>query len=364
VAQTPGGVTVRPVYKDPGEPIQSRVDDLVSRMTLEEKVSQLINNPKGIPRLGIPEYHWWSEGLHGVGFAGKARIFPQAIGVGASWDTDLLHRTASAIGDEARVKYQETVKDGEPVKFDGLTIWAPNINIFRDPRWERGQETYGEDPFLTAQFAIAYVTGLQGNDPRYLRAIATPKHFAVHSGPKLLRHAFDAFISPHDLESTYLPAFRAAIIQGKADSVMCSYNAVNGIPACANAFLLQSTLRDAWHFDGYVVSDCGAISDLWDNHHFAADSIHGSALAVKAGTDLSCGEQYDSLVESVKSHLVAERIIDQAVKRLFTARFRLGMFDPPNLVPYTKIPFSELDSREHRQLALRSARESMVLLKN
>jgi beta-glucosidase len=280
-AQTPGNAaptTQQPVYKNPGIPISQRVDDLVSRMTLEEKASQMINNSVAIPRLGIPEYHWWSEGLHGVGFAGMATVFPQAIGVGASWDPNLLYRTASAIGDEARAKYQDALKKGDPGKFHGLTIWAPNINIFRDPRWGRGQETYGEDPFLTARFAVAYVTGLQGNDPYYLQAIATPKHFAIHSGPELLRHTFDAVVSPYDLESTYLPAFRAAIIEGKAGSVMCSYNAVDGTPACANPFLLQETLREAWHFDGYVVSDCGAISDIWDNHHFSVDDIHGSAL--------------------------------------------------------------------------------------
>jgi beta-glucosidase len=351
-------------YKDPSLPIEKRVADLVSRMTLEEKVRQMQHTAPAIPRLGVPSYDWWSEALHGVAFAGYATVFPQAIGMAATWDHNLVHHEAEIIATEARAKYNQAQREGNHSIFFGLDFWSPNINIFRDPRWGRGQETYGEDPFLTGKLGVAFVTGLQGNDPKYFKTIATPKHYAVHSGPETLRHGFNVNASPHDLEDTYLPAFRAAVVEGHADSVMCAYNAVDGAPACANKYLLQETLRDAWKFKGYVTSDCGAVDDITTGHKFTPDNEHGSAVAVQAGTDTTCGNEYVTLVQAVKDGLIKESEIDTALKRLFTARFRLGMFDPPEAVAFNHIPFSEDDSPEHHQLALRAARESIVLLKN
>ncbi len=351
-------------YKNPDLPIAKRVDDLVSRMTLEEEASQMGYASPAIPRLGIPYYNWWSEGLHGFGRAGRATVFPQAIGAAATWDTDLIRRTAVAVSTEGRAKYEEAMATNYVGANRGLTIWSPNINIFRDPRWGRGQETYGEDPFLTARLGTAFVEGIQGEDPYYLRAVATPKHFAVHSGSELLRHITDVNISPYDLEDTYLPAFRAAVVDGGAGSVMCAYSGVDGQPDCASDLLLRNHLRDAWHFQGFVVSDCGAISDIWDNHHYTPDSVHAVALAIKAGTDLSCGDEYRDVPKAVKEGLLSKDDVNRAVKRLFTARFRLGMFDPPGRVPYANTPLATIDSAVHRALALRSARESMVLLKN
>ena len=317
-----------------------------------------------IPRLGIPYYNWWSEGLHGFGRAGRATVFPQAIGAAATWDMDLIRKTGEVVSTEGRAKYEQALATNYVGANRGLTIWSPNINIFRDPRWGRGQETYGEDPFLTARLGTAFVEGIEGHDPHYLRAVATPKHFAVHNGPELLRHITDVNVSPYDLEDTYLPAFREAVVDGKAGSVMCAYSAVDGKPDCASDLLLQDHLRDAWHFQGYVVSDCGAIDDIWDNHHYASDNVHAVALAIKAGTDLSCGDEYRDVPRAVKEGLLSKNDVDRAVKRLLTARFRLGMFDPPDRVPYAKTPLGTIDSAEHRALALRSARESMVLLKN
>ena len=351
-------------YKNPDLPIDQRVDDLVSRMTLEEEASQMGYASPAIPRLGIPYYNWWSEGLHGFGRAGRATVFPQAIGAAATWDTDLLRKTGEVISTEGRAKYEEAVATNYVGANRGLTIWSPNINIFRDPRWGRGQETYGEDPFLTAQLGTAFVVGIQGDDPHYLRGVSTPKHFAVHSGAELLRHITSIDVSPYDLEDTYLPAFRETVVDGKADSVMCAYSAVDGKPDCASDLLLQDHLRDAWKFQGYVVSDCGAIDDIWANHHYAPDNVHAIALAIKAGTDLSCGDEYREIPKAVKEGLLTKEEVDRAVKRLFTARFRLGMFDPPDRVAYAKTLMSTIDSQEHRALALRSARESMVLLKN
>lgn len=351
-------------YKNPDLPIEKRVDDLVSRMTIEEEASQMGYASPAIPRLGIPYYNWWSEGLHGIGRAGRATVFPQAIGAAATWDTDLIRQTGEVISTEGRAKYEEAVATNYVGANRGLTIWSPNINIFRDPRWGRGQETYGEDPFLTARLGTAFVEGIQGDDPHYLRAVSTPKHFAVHSGSELLRHITDVEVSPYDLEDTYLPAFRAAVVDGEAGSVMCAYSAVDGKPDCVSDLLLQDHLRDAWRFQGFVVSDCGAISDIWDNHDYAPDNVHAVALAIKAGTDLSCGDEYRDVPEAVKEGLLSKDLVDRAVKRLFTARFRLGMFDPPDRVPYAKTPLWTIDSAEHRALALRSARESMVLLKN
>jgi beta-glucosidase len=351
-------------YLNPAVPIERRVDDLVSRMTLEEKVSQMMNAAPAIPRLGIPEYDWWNEALHGVAFSGVATVFPQAIGLGATFDPQLVNRVASVISEEARAKYNEAQRRGNRARFFGLTFWSPNINIFRDPRWGRGQETYGEDPYLTGRLGVAFVKGLQGDDLRYLKVVATPKHFAVHSGPEPERHRFDAQAFERDLRETYLPAFRATITEAKAASIMCAYNRINGEPACANTHLLGDMLRSEWGFNGYVVSDCGAIEDIYRRHHFMKTPEEASALAVKRGTDLECGDTYRSLVSAVKQGKISEAEIDRAVKRLFEARFRLGMFDPPDIVPYSKIPFSANDSIEHRQLALEAARESIVLLKN
>ena len=355
-------------YLDPSLPVEQRVNDLVARMTLEEKVAQLRDHAAAIPRLAIPNYDWWNEGLHGVAFGGYATNFPQVIGMAATWDTDLVHQMAEIISTEARAKYHQAMREDQHERFFGLTFWAPNVNIFRDPRWGRGQETYGEDPFLTARMAVAFVSGMQGNDPKYLKVVSTPKHFAVHSGPEPLRHGFDVKVSPHDLEDTYLPAFRAAVTEAHAQSVMCAYNAVDGFPACASSMLLQDHLRDSWRFDGYVVSDCAAVADIANGHKFAPDFAHAAAVAVKAGTDLECqygqATAYDSLPDSLKQGLVAEADLDRAVKRLFTARFRLGMFDPPESYAYGRTPLSEVNSAEHRKLALRAAREAIVLLKN
>ena len=353
-----------PPYKDPKLPVQRRVDDLISRMTLEEKVSQMMNAAPAIPRLGIPEYDWWNEGLHGVAFSGTATVFPQAIGLGATFDERLVGRVADVISTEARAKYNEAQRRANHARFYGLTFWSPNINIFRDPRWGRGQETYGEDPYLTGRLGVAFVKGMQGDDPRYLKVVSTPKHYAVHSGPEPERHRFDAAAQERDLRETYLPAFRATVTEAHAASVMCAYNRTNGEPCCANTHLLGDILRGEWGFTGYVVSDCGAIEDIYQRHHFVKTAEEASAVALKRGTDLECGDTYHALVAAVKQGLVSKAEIDRSVKRLFEARFRLGMFDPPEMVPYSKIAFSENDSIEHRRLALDAARESIVLLKN
>lgn len=351
-------------YLNPKLPVGQRVDDLISRMTLEEKVSQMMNAAPAIPRLGIPQYDWWNEALHGVAFSGVATVFPQAIGLGATFDPPLVNRVATVIADEGRAKYHEAQRKANYNRFYGLTFWSPNINIFRDPRWGRGQETYGEDPYLTSRLGVAFVKGLQGDDPKYLKTIATPKHYAVHSGPEPERHRFDAVAAERDQRETYLPAFRATVMEARAASVMCAYNRTNGEPCCASTNLLGERLRGEWGFSGYVVSDCGAIDDIYKRHNFVKTAEEASALAVKRGTDLECGESYKALVSAVKQGLVSEAEIDRALKRLFEARFRLGMFDPPEMVPYSKIPFSANDSPQHRQLALDAARESIVLLKN
>ena len=344
-------------YLDPSLPIPQRVNDLVSRMTLEEKVRQMQHTAPAIPRLHVPSYDWWNEALHGVARSGYATMFPQAIGMAATWDTELIYREGRVISTEARAKYNQAQREGNHSIYFGLTFWSPNINIFRDPRWGRGQETYGEDPFLTSQLGMEFVRGVQGNNPKYLEAVATPKHFAVHSGPEPLRHGFDAKASPYDLEDTYFPAFRATLVDAHADSTMCSYNAINGPPACADTFLLQKTLRDEWGFHGYVTSDCGAVDDIFSGHHYAPDLAHASALAVKAGTDTTCGNEYVTLVKAVKDGLIKESEIDTSVKRLFTARMRLGMFDPKADVPFNEIPMSQVNSPANRQLSLRAARE-------
>ena len=355
-------------YMDPAVPVARRVDDLIGRMTLEEKVQQMRDHAPAIPRLGVPKYDWWNEGLHGVAFSGSATEFPQVIGMGATWDAPLVHRMGEVISTEARAKYNEAMRHDQYEMFFGLTFWAPNINIFRDPRWGRGQETYGEDPFLTSRMGVAFVTGMQGDDPSHPRVVSTPKHFAVHSGPESTRHRANVDVSAHDLEDTYLPAFRAAVSEAHAQSVMCAYNAIDGAPACANAMLLRDHLRDAWHFDGYVVSDCGAVADINTNHFYAPDMAHAAAAAVKAGTDLECGygpgQAFAALGEAVHQQLLSEADLDTALRRLFRERFDLGMFDPPASYAYGRIPLSENNSPEHRALALQAARESTVLLKN
>src|SRR6267154_2599085 len=353
----------RAAYLDPSLPLEQRVNDLVSRMTLEEKVSQMQDVAAAVPRLGIPAYNWWNEGLHGVARAGNATVFPQAIGLAATWDTDLIHRVADVISTEARAKYNDAIQHGNTGRYFGLTFWSPNINIFRDPRWGRGQETYGEDPYLTSRIGVAFVTGLQGDDQNYLKTVSTPKHFAVHSGPEVLRHRFNVPVSPHDFADTYTPAFRATIMEAHADSVMCAYNSVRGEPACANHLLFDS-LRNKWGFQGYVVSDCWAISDLHQGHGFVLTLEQAAALSVKAGTDLSCGPEFGVLPLAVRNRLLSGEDIDRAVKRLFEARFRLGMFDPPERVPWSKLTLEDNDSPAHRQIALEAARKSMVLLKN
>ena len=353
-----------PIYKKSASPIKDRVDDLVSQMTLEEKISQMVHDAPAIEQLGVPTYNWWNECLHGVGRAGVATVFPQAIGLAATWNPDLMHQVATAISDEARAKHHEAARRGIREIYTGLTFWSPNINIFRDPRWGRGQETYGEDPYLTAQMGVSFVKGLQGDDSRYLKLVATPKHYAVHSGPESDRHHFDAIADERDIRETYLPAFEACVREAKAASVMGAYNRTNGEPCCASPTLLEKILRQEWGFDGYVVSDCGAILDIYAHHKVVDTPEQAAALAVKAGCELNCGEVYPSLLDAVQQGLISEDIIDRAVKRLFTARFRLGMFDPPEQVPYTQIPYEIVDSPEHRELALRAARESIVLLKN
>ena len=351
-------------YLDPDLPLEERVEDLISRMTLEEKVSQTVHAARAIPRLGVPEYNWWNECLHGVGRAGVATVFPQAIGMAASFDEELMGRVATAIADEARAKYHQALRQENRGWYFGLTFWSPNINIFRDPRWGRGQETYGEDPYLTARMGVAFVKGLQGDDPKYLKLVATPKHFAVHSGPEPDRHHFDAVVDQRDLRETYLPAFKACVQEGGAWSIMGAYNRTNGEACCASVTLLEEILRREWGFEGYVVSDCGAIADIHAHHKLTKNPAESAALAVKNGCELNCGETYEALLEAVDEELIEEETIDLALRRLFTARFKLGMFDPEERVPFAAIPPQVVDCEEHRALARKMAQESIVLLKN
>jgi beta-glucosidase len=360
-------------FRDLARAPERRAADLVSRLTLEEKVLQMQSSAPAIERLGVPAYNWWNEALHGVA-QGRATVFPQAIGLAASWDAELMYRVADIISTEARAKYHDALARPPavtrnpsatlPGRTAGLTYWSPNINIFRDPRWGRGQETYGEDPHLTARMGVAFVRGLQGNDSRYLKVVATPKHYAVHSGPEPERHHFDARVSEHDLVNTYLPAFRAAVVEARAQSIMCVYNAVNGSPGCASADLLQDRLRDGWGFQGYVVSDCGAVNDIHQNHRHVPTLGAAASAAVRAGTDLTCGGEYLTLVDEVKAGRIAEATLDRSLERLFVARVRLGMFDPSERVPYARIPLSANDSTAHRQVAREAERKAIVLLKN
>ncbi|RBF20667.1 glucan 1,4-alpha-glucosidase, partial [Xanthomonas oryzae pv. oryzae] len=362
-----------PPYLQTQRSFEQRAADLVSRMTLEEKAAQMQNAAPAIPRLGVPAYDWWNEALHGVARAGGATVFPQAIGMAATFDLPLMHEVATAISDEARAKHHRFLRQHQHARYQGLTFWSPNINIFRDPRWGRGQETYGEDPFLTARMGVTFVQGLQGEGSdapknaqgeRYRKLDATAKHFAVHSGPEADRHHFDARPSQRDLYETYLPAFEALVKDGKVDAVMGAYNRVYGESASASKFLLQDVLRQQWGFKGYVVSDCWAIVDVWKHHKIVATREQAAALAVTHGTELECGEEYSTLPAAVHQGLIDEAQIDTALQTLMTARMRLGMFDPPGQLPWSKIPASVNQSPAHDALARRTARESLVLLKN
>ena len=352
------------LYLDPSQALDKRVDDLIRRLTLEEKVSQLVHEAAAVERLGIPAYNWWNEALHGVARAGRATVFPQAIGLAATFNTDLIHRVASTIGDEGRAKHHAAVRHGSPLAYTGLTFWSPNINIFRDPRWGRGHETYGEDPYLTARLGVAFIQGLQGDHPKYLKTAACAKHYAVHSGPEKLRFEFNAEVSPKDLRETYLPAFKAAVQEAKVEAVMGAYNRTNGELCCASPTLLKQILLDEWGFDGHVLSDCGAIQKFYETHKVTKTPEESAALAVNNGCNLNCGCTYQFLGQAVEQGLVNETAIDAALHKVMRTRFRLGMFDPPDMVPFTKTPEDVVDCAEHRELARQAARESIVLLKN
>jgi len=359
-----GGAAPQPLWLDANRSFESRAADLVSRMTLEEKVAQMQNAAPAIPRLGIPAYDWWNEALHGVARAGEATVFPQAIGLAATFDVDLMGKVATVISDEARAKHHEFLRQDKHARYQGLTFWSPNINIFRDPRWGRGQETYGEDPFLTARLGVAFVRGLQGEDRRYSKLDATAKHFAVHSGPESSRHEFDARPTERDLHETYLPAFEALVKEGGVHAVMAAYNRVNGESATASPRLLADILRGEWGFRGYVVSDCDSVGDIHRTHHINDSAEAASALALKSGNDLNCGRTYAALVKAVQDGLATERDVDVALTRLMTARMRLGMFDPPRRVPWAKTPQAVNQAPAHDELARQAARQSLVLLKN
>jgi len=357
-------------FQNPELSAEQRAEDLVSRLTTPEKISQLFNDSPGIERLGIPPYDWWNEALHGVARAGKATVFPQAIGLAATFDEDLMFRFATAVSDEGRAKYHYLINHDVHTIYGGLTFWTPNINIFRDPRWGRGQETYGEDPYLTGRMAVNFVNGMQGDDPHYLKTVATVKHYAVHSGPEISRHIDNYTPSRKDLYETYLPAFASTVKEAHVASLMCAYNRVDGAPACGSTELLQDILRDQMGFDGYVTSDCGAVADFYDskNHHVVGSPEEAAAWALKAGTDVECGDNHGdtmvSLNRALYQGLVSEKDIDKAVTRLFVARIKLGMFDPQDKVPYSSIPMSVVASKEHLDLSLEAAHKSLVLLKN
>ncbi len=349
-------------YKNPNLPVEERVNDLISRMTLKEKVSQMVYNAPAIKRLGIPAYNWWNEALHGVARNGIATVFPEPIGLAATWDTSLMYKIATVISDEARAKYNKAIKRNERGIYQGLTFWSPNINIVRDPRWGRGMETYGEDPYLTGEMGEQFVKGMQGNNPKYLKTDATPKHVAVYNGPESARHTVDVQVDDYDLRETYLPQFKKCIVDAKAAAVMCAYNMLRGYACCGSNPLLEKIIRKEWGFKGYIVSDCWAISDMYEFHKIVNSKEAAAAVAVKAGTDLNCGNSYPYLYDAVKKGIISEKTIDTSVRRLFTARFKLGMFDPPGMVPYSKL--NKIDTKEDRHTALKAAQESIVLLKN
>jgi beta-glucosidase len=350
-------------YLDPELPLSKRVDDLVSRLTLSEKINQLLHENNAIERLGIPAYNWWNEACHGIGRNGRATVFPQVIGLGATWDRALVKRVASVIADEARAKHHAALAAGKRGQYQGLTFWTPNINIFRDPRWGRGQETFGEDPYLTGELGLAMVQGLQGVNSTYLKTAACAKHYAVHSGPEQARHTFDAQPTRKDLYETYLPAFEKLVKAG-VEAVMGAYNRVLGEPACASKFLLGDVLRRSWNFKGHVVSDCGAIDDFHQHHKVTKDTSASAALAVKNGCDLNCGCTYNDLMLAVKQGLITEAEIEISLRRLLATKFKLGLFDPTNRVPWSKTSTAIVDSAEHRTLARQAAAASIVLLKN
>lgn len=353
-------------YQDTNLSFEERAKDLVSRMTLEEKIAQMRYEAPAIERLGVPAYNWWNECLHGVGRAGVATVFPQAIGMASSWNAPLMHEIATVISDEARAKHHRFAEQNMRGIYMGLTFWTPNINIFRDPRWGRGQETYGEDPYLTGELAVNFIKGLQGDNEKYLKTVATAKHYAVHNGPEPIRHSFNAEVSEQDLWETYLPHFRATVEEANVQSVMCAYNAFRGEPCCGSDTLLTDILRNQFGFDGYVVSDCWAINDFYEkgDHEVVETAEEAASMAVKSGTDLNCGDTYPALVQAVEQGLISEEEIDEALIRLFRARFQLGMFDDPKDVPYTKIKYDVVGSEEHHELALQSSQEALVLLKN
>jgi beta-glucosidase len=350
-------------FMDPKLPIDDRVSDLIGRMTLAEKVSQMSYDSPAIERLGVPAYNWWNECLHGVARAGRATVFPQAIGMAATFDENLIFQVSTAISDEARAMYQAAIEKDRRLRYGGLTFWTPNVNIFRDPRWGRGQETYGEDPYLTSVMGTAFVKGLQGDDPRYLKVAACAKHYAVHSGPEAVRHEFNAQASLKDMYETYLPAFKA-LVDAHVEAVMCAYNRTNGEPCCGSKTLLHKILREQWGFQGHILSDCGAIADFYQGHRVVSTPVEAAALAVNSGVSLNCGGTFPYLVDAVQQGLVTEETIDENLAILLRTRFKLGMFDPPEMNPYSRIPTAVIHSEKHQQLARRAAVESMVMLKN
>jgi beta-glucosidase len=350
-------------YLNPELPFARRIEDLLSRLTLPEKANLMLHESKPVDRLGVPAYNWWSEACHGIGRNGRATVFPQVIGLGATWNRDLVRRVAGVIADEARAKHHAALAAGRRGQYQGLTFWTPNINIFRDPRWGRGQETFGEDPYLTGELGLAMVRGLQGDDPHYLKTAACAKHYAVHSGPEHERHTFDAQPTPKDLAETYLPAFEK-LVRGGVEAVMGAYNRTLGEPCCASKLLLVDILRDRWGFKGHVVSDCGALDDFHLHHRVTRNSAESSALAIHNGCDLNCGSTYQALLEACKEGIISEREIDASIRRLLATRFKLGMFDPPDRVPWSGTSTAVIDSAPHRALARTAAAESIVLLKN
>ncbi|SKA15503.1 glycoside hydrolase family 3 C-terminal domain-containing protein [Sediminibacterium ginsengisoli] len=352
-----------PAYLNPSLPLETRVNDLISKLTLEEKIKQMNYSSPAVEQLHIPAYNWWNEALHGVGRSGVATVFPQAIGLAATFNDSLAKAVATAISDEARAMYNAAIRKDYRMQYGGLTFWTPNINIFRDPRWGRGQETYGEDPFLTSRIGVAFVKGLQGDDPRYLKVAACAKHYAVHSGPEKTRHEFNAQVSMKDLWETYLPAFKA-LVDVKVEAVMCAYNRTNDAVCCGNTYLLKNVLRDQWNFRGHVVSDCWALSDFYQGHKIVTGAVPAALLALNSGVNLECGSTFPALLEAVKQGLVTEKKIDSSLAILLRTRFRLGMFDPPQSNPYNKIPETVINSQANRDLARKTAQQSIVLLKN
>lgn len=350
-------------FQNKSLPMDVRIKDLVSKLTLEEKVYEMLYTAPGVPRLGIPQYNWWNEALHGVGRSGRATVFPQAIGLAATFNDDLVQQEASVISDEARAMYNVATKKDYRMQYGGLTFWSPNINIFRDPRWGRGQETYGEDPILTTKMGVAFVKGLQGNDPNYLKVAACAKHYAVHSGPEKLRHEFNAEASMKDLWETYLPAFKA-LVDNNVEAVMCAYNRTNDEVCCGNSYLLQDVLRTQWNFKGHIVSDCWAISDFYNGHKIVSTPVQASALALRRGVNLECGNSFPFLIEAVKQGLASEKEIDSSLSILLKTKFKLGLFDPAGSTPYDTLSESSINSNEHRALARKVAQQSIVLLKN